>query len=61
MEGKMDLIIERLDADRNQDGDRDKRIIALEKAGARHAAVAALLAFIISVIGPLIIGYFQIT
>jgi hypothetical protein len=59
LEGKVDLILDRLDAADATDTKRDDRISALELGAVRVNAIACVIAFTISAIVPILLSIFK--
>jgi hypothetical protein len=58
VEGKMDQIIDRFDHEREQNGEREDRIQALERGSVRLHAIAGVIAAITSIVIPLLTQHF---
>ena len=61
LEGKVDLILDRLDAADATNTKRDDRIADLERGSARMNAIACVLAFFVSAVVPILLSVMKVT
>lgn len=61
LEGKVDILLSRIDTDTAANSGRDDRINALERGQTRVNAYAAIVAFVISALVPFALSFLKIT